>query len=164
MKNLQLIEPGDLGAIYDAVRSRLPEEWEKPPCNAVTREMFIAHCNNQKYSSLGFSFAGKPIGGMLFDGSVVHIEVLPEYHGRWGMLWPHALAWVFRQKDSFLIAIDADNEKCLRFLDRNHFPRVAADDKSVTFEVSSNIQSQFRTMVDRRATRQVVKEQNGCTA
>lgn len=74
---------------------------------------------------------------MLFDGEVVHLEVLPEHHGRWGFRWKDALAWALSMKDPFQVGIHATNEKCLRFMDRNNWPRIAADDKFITYEVSS---------------------------
>jgi hypothetical protein len=139
MQSLNLTEQADFGVLYDAVSRRLqPEEWQRITQGVMTRDMFIAHCMSQKLPSVGFELDGKPIGGMIFDGKATHLEVLPEYHGRWGLLWPSVLKWMFSLKDPMLVDIDRDNEKCHRFMARNNWRRVKEDEKFVTYEMSSS--------------------------
>jgi hypothetical protein len=138
MRSLKLTEQADFGALYDAVQRRLqPDEWQEATRGVVTREVFIAHCIEQKVPSVGFELDGKPIGGVMFCGNAAHIEVLPEYHGRWGLLWPSVIKWVFSLKDPILVDIDRGNEKCHRFMARNNWRRLKEDDKTVTYEMSS---------------------------
>jgi hypothetical protein len=138
MQSLQLADQADFGVIFDAVNRRLEKDgWEKVTSGVVTREIFVAHCIAQKYPSLGFECDGKSIDGILFDGNAAHIEVLPEYHGRWGLLWRSAINWIFSLKDFILVEVNLDNEKCDRFMDRNNWPRVKEDGEFVTYEMSS---------------------------
>lgn len=138
MPRYNLTDSADTNVIHDSLRARYSDaEWLEVSNGGVAREAFIAYCASRNYPTLGFLHDGKPIGGMLFDGEVVHLEVLPEHHGRWGFLWKDALAWALSMKDPFQVGIHATNEKCLRFMDRNNWPRIAADDKFITYEVSS---------------------------
>lgn len=140
MPNLRLTEKADLGVIFDAARQRYTDDaWNRVSGGGrTTKEVFIAHCIAHNMPTLGFECDGKPIGGLVFDGHEAHLEVLPEYHGRWGLLWKPALAWIFSHKDPILVDIDADNEKCLRFMDRNNFPRVKTTEQHVTYRMSSD--------------------------
>jgi hypothetical protein len=145
MPGLRLTEQADFGVIFEAVQRRLEEEqWRKVTAGVVTKEIFIAHCIAQKYPSLGFECDGRPIGGIIFDGSAAHIEVLPEYHGRWGLLWPSAIKWVFSLKDPILVQVPLENEKCHRFMARNNWPRIKEDDRFVTYRMSANAESHFK--------------------
>jgi hypothetical protein len=144
MPSLRLTDQADFGVIFDAVNRRLEKaEWEKITSRGVTREIFIAHCIAQKYPSLGFVCDGKSIGGILFDGNAAHLEVLPEYHGRWGLLWRSVVNWIFSLKDPILVEINLDNEKCHRFMARNNWPRVKEDGECVTYEMSSRALPHF---------------------
>jgi hypothetical protein len=139
MPGLRLTDQADFGVIFDAVSWRLKEEqWRKVTAGGVvTKEIFVAFCIAQKYPSLGFECDGKPIGGIMFDGNAAHIEVLPEYHGRWGILWRSAIKWVFALKDPILVQVPIENQKCHRFMARNNWPRVNEDEKFVTYQMSS---------------------------
>jgi hypothetical protein len=164
MQSLNLTEPADFGVLYDAVRGRLQDdEWQKATRGVVTREVFIAHCIAHNVPSVGFELDGKPIGGIIFDGNAAHIEVLPEYHGRWGLLWPSALKWVFSLKDPMLVAIDRDNEKCHRFMARNNWPRVKEDEKFVTYEMSSTAAPLYakKARAIKRMRRDTVNQEQG---
>lgn len=140
MSHLRLTAHADLGVIFDALRRRCSDEkWEKVTAGGkVTKEIFIADCSARNLPTLGFECDGKPIGGLVFDGEAAHLEVLPAYHGRWGLLWKPALAWIFSHKDPILVDIDADNHKCLRFMDRNNFPRMKETADHVTYRMSSD--------------------------
>jgi hypothetical protein len=140
MTSLTLTAQADIGFLYDALQRRLaPDEWRKLTGGGVmTRELFIAHCRTHNMPSVGFELDGKVIGGMLFDGSAAHIEVLPEYHGRWGALWRPALKWMFAQKDPMQVDIEVGNHKCHRFMAHNNWPRVKQNDQYITYEMSSS--------------------------
>jgi hypothetical protein len=141
---LRLTDQADFGLLYDSCERRLEkDEWQKCTHGVLTRDMYAAYCVAKKWPSIGFELNGKPIGGMLFDGKCVHLEVLPEYHGRWGLLWPSAIKWMFAQKDPMLIQIERANEKVHRFMRRNNWPVVEADEKSLTYEVSSRTLPDF---------------------
>jgi len=149
MQNLRLTDQADLGFIFETVQRRISEdEWKKTTAEgAVTKDVFIAYCISQKYPSIGFEYDGKPIGGMLFDGSAVHIEVLPEYHGRWGLLWRSAMKWFFALKDPIFVAVDRDNEKCHQFMARNNWPCVKEDEKTMTYEMSSRASPIYQRII-----------------
>jgi hypothetical protein len=142
MAEYRITEQLDLGLVYDATRSRLSEEaWKKmlkaAPSGDLSRQEFIDLCIRMKYPAIGFSCDAKPIGGMLFDGQAAHIEVLPEHHGRWGVLWVRCLEWMFSLKDPMEVKIDACNEKALRFMDRNNWQRIHEDEDFVTYVMCS---------------------------
>lgn len=151
MPGLRLTDQADFGLIFDAVSRRLNEDqWRKIAAGVLTKEMFIAHCIAQKYPSLGFECDGKPIGGVLFDGNEAHLEVLPEYHGRWGILWRSAIKWIFSMKDPIVVRIPAYNEKCHRFMARNNWPRIEEDDEFVTYLMSSGAEPHYRKRLQAR--------------
>lgn len=138
MPEYQLTEKADLGVLFDLTRmEHSAEEWERITQGRVTRETFIRYCFDQGYDSIGFSFNGKPIGGLIFDGQTVHITVAPEHHGRWGVLWKRTLRWIFSHKDPIEVNIPAHNAKAVRFLERNNWARIREDEKFVTFHPSS---------------------------
>ena len=139
MNRLKLTDQLDAGLIFDTLAKRYPpEKWQavlQGQDHAQARCAFIDYCRN--YPSVGFEYDGRPIGGMMFDGREAHLEVLPEYHGRWALLWPRTLAWLFAIQDPILVRIEIDNEKCLRFMDRNNWRRVSVDDEYVTYQMTS---------------------------
>ena len=90
----------------------------------------------EKFPSIGFECNGKAIGGMVFDGNQVHLVVHPDHHGRWAILWKDALRWMFSLKNVFHLQIERHNEKCLRFMDKNNWPRIGADNLFITFEAT----------------------------
>lgn len=144
MTEYQLTDKADLGVCYDITRMQhSAEEWQKLTHGLVTREVFIRYCTEQGFDSLGFSHVGKPIGGVVFDGQVAHVAVLPEHHGRWGSLLKKALAWTFSHKDPIEVKIYASNEKALRFMDRHNWPRIHADENFVTYRMSSQTLPHF---------------------
>ena len=145
MAEYRLTEKADLGLLYDAARIRYgDEQWKKQSYGAVTREEFIRYCIEKELPTLGFSCDGKPIGGLIFDGTAAHLEVLPEHHGRWGFLWEKALEWIFSNKDPIEVQIYAWDERMLRFMDRNNFQRIRADKDFVTYRMSSQDVPHYR--------------------
>lgn len=138
MADYQLTAQADLGVLYEITRMQhSAEEWQKITHGLVTREHFIGHCIEHGLDSLGFSYAGRPIGGVIFDGQAAHIAVHPEHHGRWGFLWKKTLSWVFAHKDPIEVKIHAGNEKAHRLMERNNWPRIHADENFVTYQMSS---------------------------
>lgn len=150
MCSMKIVKPADFGMIFDATqRGHSAEEWQAMTKGVVTREVFIASCIAKGYPSIGFECDGVPIGGVIFDGEAAHIEVLPEYRSRWAFLLDEARAWVFSLKDPIVVRIDAGNEKCLRFMDRNGWRRLSEDATHVTYEMSSRGQA-WRRRRERR--------------
>lgn len=138
MAEYQLTDKADLGVCYDiTLMQHSAEEWQQLTQGRLTRESFVRYCIEQGFDSLGFSYDGKPIGGLVFDGQAAHISVLPEHHGRWGFLWKKGLAWIFSHKDPIEIKVFANNQKALRFMDRNNWPRIHEDENFVTYLMSS---------------------------
>lgn len=134
MARMRLTDKADLGVMFDAEKICWDPELLKK--HNVTRERCIStlsHC-----PSVGFECDGKPIGGILFDGQRAHIAVLPEYYGRWAVLFRPALEWLFSIKEPILVDIQADNERCLRFMDRNQWRRVKETDKVIIYELTRN--------------------------
>ena len=99
----------------------------------------------EKFPSISFECDGKAIGGMVFDGSQVHLVVHPDYHGRWAILWKDALRWMFSLKDTFHLEIERNNEKCLCFMDKNNWPRIKTDDFFVTYEATLQATPYYKT-------------------
>jgi hypothetical protein len=147
MQKLRLTDQADVGVMFDAFCSRVgKEEWNEATVGGtVTRELFIAYCIAQKFPTLGFECDGRPIGGILFDGNEAHIEVLPDYHCRWGVLWRSAIRWVFSLQDPIMVRVHQDNEKCHQFMARNNWPRIKEDERFVTYEMSSRAQPRYFT-------------------
>ncbi|HEX8956728.1 MAG TPA: GNAT family N-acetyltransferase [Burkholderiaceae bacterium] len=111
----------DLDVYYEADSIR----FDRRVLNVVTREVFretFAQC-----LSIGFEADGKPIGGVIFDGKVPHIAVLPQWRGRWGTLLRPMLAWLFAIKDDFRIHVEYRNAPLRRFVAHCGWPVVDAD-------------------------------------
>lgn len=146
MRKLRLTKQADFGVIFDALAKRYPaDKWKEAtlgfPADEA-RETFISFC--ERCPSVGFEYDGKPIGGMMFDGNEAHLEVLPEYHGRWGALWRPTLAWLFAIQDPIFVRVEIDNEKCHHFMARNNWRRMKADEKFITYEMTSKAEPHSR--------------------
>lgn len=130
MRRFTLTERADLAVFYEAEaahwRATRPRVVE-----VVTQDAFIEFYRNAP--SIGFACEGRPIGGILFDGLRAHIAVLPQYHGLWALLMKPALRWLFALQPAVLADVAADNHKCLRFLDRHGFRRLATGPRAVTY-------------------------------
>lgn len=140
MSIMRLTSQADLSFLYDVVKMRLSGsgKWEEVTRgHSQSREIFLQHCAKNNLPSIGFECNGKPIGGMVYDGVEVHIEVLPKYHSRWAVLWPSAMKWLFSIKDPMLVSVERSNEKCHQFILRNNWHVVKETDKVLTYEISS---------------------------
>lgn len=127
---LKLTERADLGVLYDADALR-PGSGRY--AGAVTRERFAAFY--AQCPSIGFEADGRPIGGILFDGEEAHIAVLPSHHGRWALLLKPALEWLFALRADITVAVEHDNDRCLRFLDRHGWQRVGERGDDVLYRL-----------------------------
>ena len=127
---LTLTPRADLEVFYEADAQRWRER-RPHVLNVVDREAFVRFYLNAP--SIGFAADGRPIGGIVFDGEQAHIAVLPQWHGRWALLMKPALQWLFRLKREIVVEVEADNERCLRFLDRHGWPRIGAAGEGVRF-------------------------------
>lgn len=124
MKRLSLAARADLNVYYEAemARYRTLGEHGQKMLQIVTLERFIDFFN--ACPSIGFEYDGKPIGGMIFDGEEAHVAVLPDYHGRWALLWEPALDWVFSIKQEIHVKVEAFNDTCIAFMERNGWPAI----------------------------------------
>jgi hypothetical protein len=130
MRELALTEPADLAVFYAAdcerYRHARPEVLER-----ITPEAFAAFYG--RCPSLGFTCAGRPIGGVIFDGEQAHIAVLPEFKGRWALLLKPATEWLFRHRTEVPVEVETDNTACLRMLDRHGWQRIRETESHVTY-------------------------------
>jgi len=113
----------------------------------VSKELFIAHYRD--CPSLGFMYGDREMGGMIFDRGYVHLAVLPEFHGRWAILWERALDWLFRISPRVLAVVEADNAVCIEFMTRNGWPRLSVDGNKITYLLTPTT----RTIRRRKANR-----------
>ncbi len=133
MTRYRLTAQADLGVMFDAEVSQYPQS---PLISLELQkrvfEKFYADC-----PSTGFEIDGIAVGGAIYDGEEFHIAVLPAYYGRWGRLWQPTLDWLFSVADPVRARVAKSNTRCLRFADHSRFPRIAEDDKYVTYLGSS---------------------------
>jgi GNAT superfamily N-acetyltransferase len=123
----------DLGVYYDADSPRYDVPGRKA-LTIVTREVFIA-CYRE-CASIGFEYAGRPIGGVIFDGEQAHIAVLPAYRGRWATLLRPMLDWLFSIQSEIFVDVEADNAVCLEFMRRNGWPVVSRREHWLTHRMT----------------------------
>lgn len=133
MANLRLTDKADFGVMYDAEIPNYDPEWVRS--TNISREIFVAHYVNSP--SIGFEIDGKMVGGILLHDQTAHLTVLPEYHGRWALLWKPALAWLFSLQDPVFVHVLKYNEKCIRLLERSNFKRTNATENMVSFELNA---------------------------
>jgi GNAT superfamily N-acetyltransferase len=118
---LRLTNRVDLDVYYNAESARFDDR----VLSIVTREAFrniFAEC-----PSVGFECDEVPIGGVIFDGEVPHIAVLPAWHGRWGPLLRPMLEWLYSLKSDIRVHIDYNNPKVRRFVEHCGWPVVDSD-------------------------------------
>lgn len=129
MTRCRLTEQADLNVMFDAEAMLYPE-LRLLPLDGKKQlfAQFYADCH-----SIGFEIDGIAIGGAIYDGEEFHIAVLPAYYGRWGRLWQPTLAWLFSVADPVKARVAKSNKRCIQFADHSRFPRIAEDDKYVTY-------------------------------
>jgi len=140
MANSRLTDRADFGVMYDAEIQMYDPEWVRSL--NISREMFIAHYANSP--SVGFEIDGKMAGGFLLHERTAHLAILPEYHGRWALLWKPALVWLFSLQDPVFVDVAINNEKCIRFYDRCNFKRTIVTDSTIGFEFSAKYVTHLR--------------------
>lgn len=129
----RITQKADFGLIYDIEISRYSAEFIAK--HKLTRDAFIAKLSH--FPSIGYEVNGIAIGGVFFDGCEAHIAVLPAFHGRWGILLKPSLQWLFSIKDPIFSRIEIQNTKCIRFMEKNNWKRIRADDDYITFEMTA---------------------------
>jgi len=132
---LRLSPQADLGVFYDADSDRYRSGSAQDYTQTVTRDAFVAFYAD--CPSIGFEADGAPIGGILFDGEQAHIAVLPRYHGLWALLLKPALQWLFSLKPEILVAVESDNHRCLRFMERHGWPRVEEQGDDIIYRITA---------------------------
>lgn len=146
MHNLQLTDHADLGYLYDLTCDT--DEGKKAMAGGhVTKQMFVDYCIEKKYPSIGLECDGQPIGGVIFDGNAAHIEIASEFHGRWAILLPKVLEWVFSHKDPIDVGIYRTNEKALRFMEKNKWPVIKEDETFITYHMSSDTSRLYKRAI-----------------
>jgi GNAT superfamily N-acetyltransferase len=118
---LKLASRVDLDVYYDADSNR----FDRRVLSVVTREAFRK--TFEACPSVGFECDGVPIGGVIFDGDVPHIAVLPQWHGRWGPLLRPMLRWLYALKADIRVHVDYGNPSIRRFVEHCGWPVVDAD-------------------------------------
>lgn len=129
---LKLTGQADLAVFYEADAQQYAAG--SAATQVVSKDVFMAFYAG--CASVGFEMDGKPIGGLLFDGSSAHIAVLPAYHGRWALLLKPALAWLFSLQQVVVVQVEADNHRCRRFLERHRWERLGEEDGSVAYRLT----------------------------
>jgi GNAT superfamily N-acetyltransferase len=132
MAGLRLTGQADLAVFYEADAQQYAAG--SAALQVVSKEAFVAFFAG--CPSVGFEMDGKPIGGLLFDGTSAHIAVLPAYHGRWALLLKPALAWLFSLQQEVIVHVEAHNHTCQRFLARHHWERLYEEDGTVAYRVT----------------------------
>lgn len=108
----------------------------------ITRERAIALYAS--FPSIGYEIDGVTAGGAIFDGKEIHLAVLPRFYGRWTWLLKPTLGWLFAQCDPVPVRIEQSNTRCLRFMDAGKWPRIGADERFVTYLLSSESNRIFK--------------------
>jgi GNAT superfamily N-acetyltransferase len=146
MTRFQLSTRADLATFYDADASFFRGK-RAETLRIVSKESFIAHYRD--CPSLGFMYGDTHIGGLIFDRGYVHLAVLPEFHGRWAILWDSALDWLFSVAPQVLAVVEADNAVCIEFMRRDGWPRLSVDGNKITYLLAPAM----RTIRRRKANR-----------
>ena len=129
----RLTAQADLGVMFDAEIAAHPQlQFMTLDIQKRWFEQCYEHC-----ASTGFEIDGIAVGGAIYDGEEFHIAVLPAYYGCWGRLWQPTLTWLCSVADPVRARVAKSNTRCLRFADHSRFPRIAEDDKYVTYLGSS---------------------------
>jgi RimJ/RimL family protein N-acetyltransferase len=127
---LKILDKADFGVIYEAELLTLGADWFKS--RNLTKERMIEIFEKTDCRSLGFEIDGKSIGGILLLGNELHIAILPEYFGKWGLLWKHAVKWVFAQTQTVYGYIPTWNTRCIRFAEKARWRRIGEFEKYET--------------------------------
>ncbi|MBY8606290.1 GNAT family N-acetyltransferase [Burkholderia arboris] len=134
MKRFRLADRADLAVFYEADAACFRAAGREDMLRLVSKDVFISHYS--ACPSIGFVCDGNAIGGILLDRDHAHLAVLPDYHGRWAILWKPALEWLFRMTPEAWGIVEADNRVCLEFMNRNGWTGVPAGDGRIVFRIT----------------------------
>lgn len=157
MAGFSLSDRADLGVYYDADKLQFDDDWANR--TGVTKEVFMAAF--AQHPSRGFAKDGVQFGGVIFDGSEVHLAVLPHYHGRWALLMKPALQWLFSLQAVIHVRVDASNRTLLRFLDRCKWPCVKDGEQHMIYTVSNHADLFFNQRFAKRRVGQDASDASG---
>ncbi|MGZ3240562.1 MAG: hypothetical protein ACXWIN_11540 [Burkholderiaceae bacterium] len=133
MDSFSITDKADLTIYYDADSRLYSAEWLA--AIGVTVDKFIA-----KYGdcpSIGFEDNGVAFGGVILDGSDMHIAVLPEYQGKWWSLMSPMFDWIFSHHDPVYAKIHRVNRRSLRFFRRLGAELVTSDDHFYIYMITA---------------------------
>jgi hypothetical protein len=132
MRHFQLASKLDFGLFHDIEESRYgPEAQDRI---GIDKRLFCKLFSLMP--SVGFTYDNEPIGGGFLFRDEFHMAVLPQFHGRWAVLWPATLEWLFAHTDPVVAKLEKSNPVVIAFAQRNAFPMVREDDRYVYFEMT----------------------------
>jgi hypothetical protein len=131
---LRITPQADLGVFFDADNDRYLQRHPGRAAPLLEKEAFISHYAG--CPSIGFECDGQPIGGVIFDGQQAHIAVLPDYHGRWGLLLKPACDWLFGLRREVFVRVESDNVKSRRMMDRCGWQRVGTEGEDLIYRMA----------------------------
>lgn len=145
MNRLCLADSADLAVYFDADTRRYSQDWFEK--NGLTLERFVTRFHQSP--SLGFVFDGRQFGGLIIDNGELHLAILPEFQGRWSLLIPDILDWIFSHHDPIFCRAEHDNELCLQFARRMGWKLVDKDEHYYFFAgkaewIPANLQRRCR--------------------
>lgn len=124
VSKLWLVDSADLTVYFDADTRRYTKDWFEK--NGLTLEIFKARFHQSP--SLGFVCDGQQFGGIIIDKGELHLAILPEFQGRWSILIPEILDWIFFHHDPIFCRAEHDNDLCLQFAKRMGWKLVDKDE------------------------------------
>lgn len=138
---LRIVDKLDVDVMYEAERSSYNQMFRE----LITKELFLDEIST--YQTIGFELNGKCIGGAMLCANYAHFSVLPQYHGKWALLWKETLEWIFEHRCPAYGPVHIENEKCQRFMQRNNWKVVRTEGDFHIFEMDR----QALTRLERRA-------------
>lgn len=130
--SLRLTERVDLDCYYDLDIERADDGVRR----TITRDVFRAFYAHA--ASVGFECDGRPIGGVIFDGTSAHIAVHPDFFGLWGRLLQPMLTWLFGLRSEIVVQLESSNYKAIAFLERCGWNRIRECEAEVYFLITSD--------------------------
>ena len=141
MGKMYIVDEADHEVMYQAEQASYTPEVRE----IWSREYFIQQRSN--LPSIGMAIDGVCIGGAYMDDGFIHISMLPEYHGKWSLVYAEVLAWAFSHADPIYASILENNKTCLRFSERSGWEMVGRYDEVVYYRSTRCL---FERLVARR--------------